>query len=66
MVAGSAMLLVSLLIAACGGSSPQPAPQPTRSPEPVFSQVGKPGGTLRVVGTVRAVPLDPALARDDA
>ncbi|MDQ1672029.1 MAG: peptide/nickel transport system substrate-binding protein, partial [Frankiaceae bacterium] len=65
-MAGSALLLVSLLIAACGGSSPRPAPQPTRSPEPVFSQVGKPGGTLRVVGTVRAVPLDPALARDDA
>ncbi len=49
---------------ACGGGSS--SPQPTRSPEPSFSQSGKPGGTLRVVGTVKDVPLDPALARDDA
>lgn len=59
------LLLAGVLTAACGRSS-SPGPQPTRSPEPTFSQDGKPGGTLRIVGTVRDVPLDPALARDDA
>jgi peptide/nickel transport system substrate-binding protein len=62
---GAALVLLTLVIGACGGGGGDRRVEPTRSPEPTFS-AGKPGGTLRVVGTVRTVPLDPALARDDA
>jgi peptide/nickel transport system substrate-binding protein len=57
-----AVLLAGL--AACSGGNDRPAPP--GPPQPSFTATGKPGGTLRVVGTGRTVPLDPALARNDA
>lgn len=60
------LTLIALLVGACGGGSEPRPVGPTRTPEPTFSAPGKPGGTLRVVGTTRSVPLDPALVRDDA
>lgn len=60
-----ALLLVPFVVlSACGGGS-NGRTQPSHSPSPSFT-AGKPGGTLRVVGTVRSVTLDPAKARDDA
>ena len=65
---GSPALVALLLLLLAGRlrrRRQRAAPQPTRSPAPTFT-AGKPGGTLRVVGTVTSVPLDPAMARDDA
>jgi peptide/nickel transport system substrate-binding protein len=61
-LAGALPLVV--LAAACGSGGHRPT-DTSQSPSPSFSSTGKPGGTLRVVGTVRDVPLDPALARTD-
>lgn len=58
------LLLAIVLMTACGGGG-KGGTTPTGSPVPTFTP-GKPGGTLRVIGTVRSVPLDPAKARDDA
>ncbi|HSP36677.1 MAG TPA: ABC transporter substrate-binding protein [Frankiaceae bacterium] len=60
----AALLLVTAVLSACGGGGSKKT-DPSRSPVPTFT-AGKPGGTLRVVGSVRSVPLDPALARSDA